>query len=545
MPAATSSMPVREPALDERDVAARQHAVEVGHVAAHLDPGGRAQALAVHARAGDREHPQAGHPLGGRLVARDQPRQQPGADRRAADRRDAQRPVAVALGRRRRVAGDLAAELEVRLDPLADRPAAPGRSCPRRRPRVADEQRAVAHGREARDLLEHLRVEVGAQERLALAALGQRQPAHEVGQEHERRALVLRVLVQEVVDLPRLVADPQVVGLLARQRRGRPCSWRAGSRPSRGCAWKTVERVRPPRRARGAPTRRRGRGWPGAPAPPPPRARPSAGAGRASRSRARARARAARGRSRCRAARGRGRSATTRRARAAAASGARVQRRSAATGAPSTRAANSLHQHVHLHRVARGRGVAGALHARPARRPSARRSGCPRSSGVMRSRSPWIASTGQRTPRTSASACSRVIPAAGESIVCSSTARPASRPQPSTSSTCFSQCGSGNISRTKNSTKPGKSRRQDARVKRAQPSSPARVLLEGILVPPRVVGGERRHGGGERDHAGNALGVPRGGERARWPRRATGRRRAPARSPWRRARPARRATSRP
>ena len=111
--------------------------------------------------------------------------------------------------------GDLADEVEVLLDPVADHRQA--RAEPARHDvlGVADEQRAVAHGREARNLLEHLLVEVGGQERLALAALGQRQPAHEVGQEHERRALVLGVLVQEVIDVPRLVADPEVVGLLS------------------------------------------------------------------------------------------------------------------------------------------------------------------------------------------------------------------------------------------------------------------------------------------------------------------------------------------
>ena len=80
---------------------------------------------------------------------------------------------------------------------------------------VADEQRAVAHAREAVDLLDHLRVVVGGQPRLLGTALGHRQPAHEVGQERVGRALELGVLVQVVVELPRLVADPQVVVALA------------------------------------------------------------------------------------------------------------------------------------------------------------------------------------------------------------------------------------------------------------------------------------------------------------------------------------------
>ena len=65
-------------------------------------------------------------------------------------------------------------------------------------------------------MLDHLEVVVGAELGLARVALGvDRQEADDVGQEGERRDLALGVLVQEVVDLPRLVADPQVVGRLA------------------------------------------------------------------------------------------------------------------------------------------------------------------------------------------------------------------------------------------------------------------------------------------------------------------------------------------
>ena len=48
-----------------------------------------------------------------------------------------------------------------------------------------------------------------------LAAVGHRQPADEVGQPRVGGALLLRVLVQVVVDLPALVGDPQVVVGLA------------------------------------------------------------------------------------------------------------------------------------------------------------------------------------------------------------------------------------------------------------------------------------------------------------------------------------------
>ena len=78
---------------------------------------------------------------------------------------------------------------------------------------AADVDRGVAHAREALDLLDHLGVVVGDDERLAPAVtLDHRQEPDEVGEPGERRGLQLRVLVQVVVDLPRLVADPEVVG---------------------------------------------------------------------------------------------------------------------------------------------------------------------------------------------------------------------------------------------------------------------------------------------------------------------------------------------
>ena len=47
-----------------------------------------------------------------------------------------------------------------------------------------------------------------------LAAVGHRQPPHEVGHPGEGEPLELGVLVEEVVDVPGLVADDEVVGLL-------------------------------------------------------------------------------------------------------------------------------------------------------------------------------------------------------------------------------------------------------------------------------------------------------------------------------------------
>lgn len=77
--------------------------------------------------------------------------------------------------------------------------------------RVAHEDGPVAQPREAGDVLDHLGVVVGGDVRLPGTAVGHRQPADEVGHPHERGPLELGVLVQEVVHLPRLVADDQVV----------------------------------------------------------------------------------------------------------------------------------------------------------------------------------------------------------------------------------------------------------------------------------------------------------------------------------------------
>ena len=79
---------------------------------------------------------------------------------------------------------------------------------------VADVERAVAKAREAGDVLDHLRVVVRGQECLVLGSVLHRQPADEVRQPDVRGLLLLRVLVQVVVELPRLVSDPEVVRLL-------------------------------------------------------------------------------------------------------------------------------------------------------------------------------------------------------------------------------------------------------------------------------------------------------------------------------------------
>ena len=77
--------------------------------------------------------------------------------------------------------------------------------------RVADEDRPVADPGEPGDVLDHLGVVVRRQRRLALPAVRHRQEAHEVGEPDVRTTLELGVLVPEVVDVPGLVADDDVV----------------------------------------------------------------------------------------------------------------------------------------------------------------------------------------------------------------------------------------------------------------------------------------------------------------------------------------------
>ena len=126
------------------------------------------------------------------------------------------RPQALAVGDLSRVEpGDVAGEVVVRLGPFPDRRQPGAEGVRDDVVGLADEDRPVADRRPARDVLDHLGVVVRGQVRLALAAVGHRQPADEVGQPHVGGGLELRVLVQVVVELPRLVADPEVVRLVA------------------------------------------------------------------------------------------------------------------------------------------------------------------------------------------------------------------------------------------------------------------------------------------------------------------------------------------
>ena len=236
----------------------------------------------VDAGPGDDDHAQVRDPLLGSGEGGDHPPQQVGADARAADGDDADtlvvavaelvaQPAAVAqLGRVE--AGDVTGEVEVALGPVADHRQLRPEALVDDVVGIADEERHVAHARVVGDVVDHVGVVVGGEEALALAAVLHRQEADEVGQPGKGDFLLSRVLVQVVVELPGLVADPKVVALLAHdvveehevggedlvhaaQRRGSSAG-HARQTPTRS-AW----------------TRWPGAGWPGGCARPPLRAR--------------------------------------------------------------------------------------------------------------------------------------------------------------------------------------------------------------------------------------------------------------------------------
>ncbi len=194
--------------------------VEVGQEPVHLDSRRRSERVRVDARAGHDHHPQAVHAPARLVVGRHHPPQQVVADTGPADADDAddlvvaRSPAAAAAPR-----GPAGSGRSPITYPAKSKCCSVHSRIPRQ-PRterqvddvagVADEHRAVAQVRVARDVLDHLGVVVGGQEGLAVAAVGHRHPADEVGHPDERRPLELGVLVQEVVEVPRLVAEPEV-----------------------------------------------------------------------------------------------------------------------------------------------------------------------------------------------------------------------------------------------------------------------------------------------------------------------------------------------
>ena len=212
-------------ALDDGEVAGGKVPVQLVHVGAHLEPLVRRERRRVDARTCDDDHPQRGDELLRLREGSDHAPQEVGADARAADGDDAdllvlaiaelvpeRGPVGELGGIETR---DVAREAVVLLGPLADLRQVRSEPLGHDVLWVADEDGLIAQAREARDVLDHLLVVVAGQERLVLAAVRHRQPADEVGEPRVRRPLLLGVFVQVVVELPRLVADPEVVLLVA------------------------------------------------------------------------------------------------------------------------------------------------------------------------------------------------------------------------------------------------------------------------------------------------------------------------------------------
>ena len=175
----------------------------------------------VDARPGHGDHPQRRELPFGDRVGGDHLVEEGPPDAAATDGDDAHQLVVVVaelvapgrdLVRRRRCEpGDVAGEREVLLGPVADRGQLGAEAVGDDVVGVADEDRPVPDPRVSGDVLDHLGVVVGGQEGLVLTAVGHGQEADEVGEPHVLAPFQLWVLVPEVVDVPCLVADDDVV----------------------------------------------------------------------------------------------------------------------------------------------------------------------------------------------------------------------------------------------------------------------------------------------------------------------------------------------
>ncbi len=215
-----------EASLNEREVRAGEVLEEVVHVGPHLEPVDPGKRIGGQPGAGHEDHAKFRHAaLHGRVRVCNL-RQEILPDRGAADGRDRNLlvlPVAepgadrLGVGERRGVERQrVAAVGEVTVSPCSDAGQAWTERRLRHVLRIADEDGRVAHVGKALDVLDVVGVPVRAEEGFPLVVL-HRQASHEVRQEDERLALELGVLVVIVVDLPRLVADHQIVVLALHQ----------------------------------------------------------------------------------------------------------------------------------------------------------------------------------------------------------------------------------------------------------------------------------------------------------------------------------------
>ena len=398
----------------------------------------------------------------------DAPQQMP-AHARAADRHDADRFVGLvaefcaqrrAIRELRRIEPrDVAGKIEMR---VRSNRAMSGQIGAERAGNdvvgVADEDRAVAQPRIARDLLDHLRVVVGREKRFAVAAVGHGDPADEIGHPDVRRAFLFGVLVQEIVELPGFVADPEIVRLVAHDVVEDHEVVRPGSRPCAASPGTRAGRARPIRSRCAALARQKAAGRVDALAFAP-RARAVTGSC-ASQSISRSGCRLAQfARDRdvaLRVAQADGRRdvqrAPRRRARRPAlASGL-------ASAAQASRSTKSRMQQVDLHRLTAPQHVAAVLDHDVARRRSLRPPRAPRVGETSLSCSPWMTSTGHvdlavelgELPdrRASASPDTRAHRRSRASVC-----GVVSSPQPTQSSICLVECGSYSAWPKKNSRK--------------------------------------------------------------------------------------------
>ncbi len=153
---------------------------KVRNVPADLEPVSARQRRRIDPRSRDHDHPQARNLPAGLGEALDYASQQALTDPGAADCDDADAfigPVAqlcahglAPISRQRRGVGDVAAEAEVALGPVADLRQSRAEAAGNDVVGLADEDRAVPNARVALDLLDHLGVVIGREQRLVSVA---------------------------------------------------------------------------------------------------------------------------------------------------------------------------------------------------------------------------------------------------------------------------------------------------------------------------------------------------------------------------------------
>src|SRR5690349_4878814 len=213
-----------EPALDDREVGGRVMREEVGYVVAHLDAGAPRRLHLGEARTAHQDQPRL------RDLGRDQGEglralaEEAAPDPRPADGGQDHAlvgPVAE-LGAQGRPLGEgagievegVARETEVLAGPLPHVGEVGAELAVQHVFFVADQDRQVPHVGMPAQVVDVLRVLLPAADELGGGAVfPHREQADEVGEEGVGGSLEIRVLVEEVVEVPALVADPQIVAV--------------------------------------------------------------------------------------------------------------------------------------------------------------------------------------------------------------------------------------------------------------------------------------------------------------------------------------------